>query len=172
MMSAILAIAGLALQPVAVAPAVEKLRCPLNAPYDPQNPFARVLRGEASLPEFPPATGVIERSPVLIAVPIDWTHPGHTLVIPRRAVRSLLDMTQQEVTEVYAAIRRVATAQQRALGATGFTVAQNNGRNQHVCHVHFHVIPNTPEAKVERATPQQMNEMAAKLRAALPIRTR
>ena len=67
-------------------------------------------------------------------------------------------------------IVRVAVAQERAFGATGFTIEQNNGRHQSVCHAHFHVIPNTAREPVENATPEQREAIAAKLRSAFPRR--
>jgi histidine triad (HIT) family protein len=59
----------------------------------------------------------------------------------------------------------VGQAQQRALGTTGFTISQNNGRNQHVCHVHFHVVPNSPRASQNPVPREDLDKMAARLRA-------
>jgi histidine triad (HIT) family protein len=141
----------------AAAPA---LTCPLDRPYDPTNPFARILRHEA------PAATIVETRDMIAIVPIEWEYPGHALVIPRRAVRSLDDMTRTEMAHALQLARRIGAAQRRAFGATGYTVTQNNGRAQHVCHVHFHVIPNTPAAKT-KATPAEMQAVADRLRAAL-----
>jgi len=140
------------------------LKCPLDAPYDVQNPFAKIARGESQ-------AAIIDADRLVIAfVPIGWDNPGHTLIIPRRHVRSLDDMTDAETLSVFHLIRRIAKAQERAFGATGYSIEQNNGGHQTVCHAHFHVIPNTPEQKVDKATPEQMQAIAAKLRAALPPR--
>jgi len=140
------------------------LKCPLDAPYDARNPFAGIIRGEGK-----PAIIYSDRL-VIAFVPIGWDNPGHALIIPHRHVRSLNDMNDAEMLAVFHLIRRVAAAQQRAFGATGYSVEQNNARHQSVCHAHFHVIPDTPEQKVEKATPEQMQAIAAKLRAALPPR--
>lgn len=143
-------------------PAAPSLRCPLDAPYDPANPFARILRGER------PVSLVLETDSVIAFIPIDWEHPGHTLVVPRRAVRSLDDMSAAEVGAVAEAVKRVAAAQRRALGATGYTLEQNNARRQSVCHAHFHVIPNTPPVPLAPRSRAVMDAMAARLKAALP----
>lgn len=146
----------------AAAAADEPLKCPLDAPYDQHNPFAQIIRGEKQ-------QAIVYSDPLVMAfVPIGWENPGHVLIIPKRSVRSLNDMTDQEMLAVFHLIRRIAVAQQRAFGATGYTVEQNNGRNQSVCHAHFHVIPNSPKQPVDDATPAQMEAIAAKLRAALP----
>ena len=99
-------------------------------------------------------------------MPLEWDHPGHALVIPKRPVRSLFDMTPAEMGHALAIARRVGAAQQSALGSTGFTIVQNNGRSQHVCHVHFHVIPNTPRAPQDPVPRDELDRMAERLRAA------
>lgn len=140
----------------------QPLKCPLDAPYDASNPFARIARGGSE-------QAIIYSDPLVIAfVPIDWDNPGHVLIIPRRAARNLNDLTDAEVLAVFHLIRRVAVAQERAFGSTGFTVEQNNARHQTVCHAHFHVIPNTPKEPVAHATPAQIETIAARLRSALP----
>jgi histidine triad (HIT) family protein len=140
----------------------EALRCPLTAEYDPANPFARILRGEL------PVSLIAEDRLVIAFVPLGWDHLGHALVVPRRAVRNLYDLTDAEIIAVTHMIRRIGTAQQRAFGSTGFSIEQNNARKQDVCHAHFHVIPNTPEVTNRRPTRAQMDDVAARLRAALP----
>ena len=125
---------------------------------------ARVRRGLEALPG-----AIIAQNRLVVAlVPIDWENPGHALVITRRAVRNMEGLSDAEMVAAMHMIRRVAAAQRKALGATGYTVRQNNARNQEVCHIHFHGVPNTPVDKVDRATMPQMEAIAARLRAALP----
>jgi histidine triad (HIT) family protein len=143
------------------------IRCPLVAPYDRGNPFARMIRGEA------PVSLIAQNDLVLAFVPRDWRNPGHALVVPRRAVRNLTDLTDAEVIAVARMVKRVAVAQERALGSTGFSVEQNNARNQEVCHAHFHVIPNTapdagPTSGAQHRSRAEMDHIAALLHAALP----
>ena len=147
-----------------VAPAASPLRCPLTAPYDPTNPFAKILRGEA------PVSMIAEDRLVLAFVPLDWQNPGHALIIPRRAVRNVEGLTDREWLAVLHMARRIARAQQTAFGSTGYTLQQNNGRNQEVCHAHVHVVPNAQPDPVKPATRAQQDAIAAKLRAALPAR--
>jgi histidine triad (HIT) family protein len=144
----------------------------LTGPYDPQNPFARILRGE-----LPAGDSIVfQDDRVLVFMPLTMARPGHVLVIPKRqGARTLLDLTAEEVRDCMAAVQRAARAQVAALGATGFTVSQNNGisSNQHVFHPHFHVVPQfTPALPFrpdsERNTPAELATMAARLRAAWP----
>lgn len=158
------AASALTLSIQASAEAPEPIRCPLDAPYDAGNPFAKILSGKQP-------GAIIARDRLVVAlVPIDWENPGHALVITRRAVRNMEGLSDAEMVAALHMIRRVAAAQRKALGATGYTVRQNNARNQEVCHIHFHVVPNTPVDKVDRATLAQMEAIAARLRAALPPR--
>lgn len=143
---------------------VPPLRCPLDQAYERSNPFARILRGEL------PASRIYEDDQLIVVLPLAWDHPGHALVIPKRPVRSLLDMTPAEMGHALHIARQVGAAQQRALGSTGFTVSQDNGRNQHVCHVHFHVIPNTPRASQDPIPGDELDRMTERLRAAFPGR--
>ncbi|RYG86585.1 MAG: HIT domain-containing protein [Alphaproteobacteria bacterium] len=140
----------------------EALTCPLDRPYAEINPFARILRGEL------PSSRVYEDEEVVVIMPLEWEHPGHALVIPKVPVRSLLDMTQTQMGHALDVARRTGVAQQRALGATGFTITQNNGRNQDVCHVHFHVVPNTPSVADKSLSREELDRMAGRLRAVFP----
>lgn len=140
------------------------LPCPLTAPYPADNPFARIIRGEL------PASIVAENKRVIAIIPLEWEHPGHTLVIPKAAVRSLDDLSDRDALAVMHMVKRIAAAQQRALGSTGYSLQQNNASRQDICHFHVHVIPNTPAVVKTRATRAEMDALAARLRAALPPR--
>ena len=138
------------------------LPCPLSAPYDSNNVFARIIRGQL------PASIVAQDARAIAIIPLDWEHPGHALVIPKRPVRNLYDLGDRDLVAVMNMVKRVATAQQRALGSTGFSLQQNNASKQDVCQLHFHVIPNTPLVPRVRATRAEMDAMAERLKAALP----
>lgn len=146
---------------VPASPASDRLRCPLSAPYDPGNPFARIIRGAL------PASIIDQNARVMAIIPLEWEHVGHALVIPKRAVRNLDDLDDRDLLAVMHMVRRVATAQQRALGSTGFSLQQNNASRQDVCHFHIHVIPNTPLVPRVRATRTEMDAIARQLRATL-----
>jgi histidine triad (HIT) family protein len=140
------------------------LHCPLSAPYDANNTFARIIRKQL------PASIIAQDARVIAIIPLEWEHPGHALVIPKHAVRNLYDLGDRDLIAVMNMVKRVATAQQRALGSTGFSLQQNNASNQDVCQLHIHVIPNTPLVPKVRATRAEMDAMAERLKAALPRR--
>jgi histidine triad (HIT) family protein len=78
------------------------------------------------------AVAFLDRSPLF---------PGHTLVVPRRHVVTLADLTLAEVGPFFVRVRHVAAAMPAALGAQGTFVANNNIVSQSVAHLHVHVVP-------------------------------
>jgi histidine triad (HIT) family protein len=67
--------------------------------------------------------------------------PGHTLVVPRHHVDTLLDLEEASVGPLFSFVRRVAGAVERGLAADGVFVANNNRVSQSVAHLHVHVVP-------------------------------
>jgi diadenosine tetraphosphate (Ap4A) HIT family hydrolase len=72
---------------------------------------------------------------------------GHTLVIPKRHVVSLWEMTTEEYTDAFALVRQVKDVLQEQFQPEGFNVGVNCGHaaGQSVFHAHIHLIPRTPE---------------------------
>jgi diadenosine tetraphosphate (Ap4A) HIT family hydrolase len=65
------------------------------------------------------------------------------LVVPRRHVARLEELSNQEWTELFALVRSVCGDVAAASGVGGYNVGVNNGAaaGQTVEHVHVHVIP-------------------------------
>jgi histidine triad (HIT) family protein len=68
---------------------------------------------------------------------------GHTLVVTRRHVDTLLDLPAELGPPFLDTLKRVAAAMTEALGAQGTFVAVNNVVSQSVPHLHGHVVPRT-----------------------------
>ncbi|MGI8577731.1 MAG: HIT family protein [Nocardioidaceae bacterium] len=68
---------------------------------------------------------------------------GHTLVVPRRHVETVFDLSPEEESTLFHAVTRVAKAVRAAFDPDGVLLEQRNGvaADQTVPHVHFHVIP-------------------------------
>lgn len=124
----------------------------------------------------PPAVITEDESTYVILAPASLGGmPGHTLVIPRRHVETILDLTEQETCDLARMVRRCARAIDAALHPDGIVVVQRNGvtAEQTVPHVHFQVIPRregttwpTPEW-VEVTPPEERATQAAAIRAHL-----
>lgn len=110
----------------------------LHTPYDPQNVFARILRGEA------PCYKVYGDDDVLAFLDLYPQSPGHTLVIPRRsAAVNLLDLETGALCRLMTVAQRLTRALVEELQPGGVQVAQFNGAaaGQTVFHVHVHLVP-------------------------------
>ncbi|MBI1208087.1 MAG: HIT domain-containing protein [Azospirillum sp.] len=110
--------------------------------YDPNNVFARILRGEL------PCNKVYEDEHVLAFHDIRPLAPVHVLVIPKGAYESMDDFTagasEAEIAALFRAVGKVA----RDLGVAGdgyrfLTNCGVNG-NQEVPHLHVHVFGGRP----------------------------
>jgi diadenosine tetraphosphate (Ap4A) HIT family hydrolase len=68
---------------------------------------------------------------------------GHTLVVPRRHVAGLFDLTDAERAAVWALVARVRELLATEMTPDGFNIGLNDGpaAGQTVMHAHVHVIP-------------------------------
>lgn len=109
----------------------------MTSGYDSNNIFAKILRSEL------PCHRVFETADVLAFMDIMPRAPGHTLVIPKAAARTLLDMTPTSLGALILGVQTVAAAVKTAMKADGLTIQQFNesAGGQVVFHLHFHVIP-------------------------------
>jgi histidine triad (HIT) family protein len=105
--------------------------------YDPNNLFAKILRGEL------PSHKVYEDDRAFAFLDIMPRSPGHTLVIPKAAARNILDVTADDYAHVARAAHKIAGAAMKAFQADGITVQQFNepAGGQVVFHLHMHVMP-------------------------------
>jgi histidine triad (HIT) family protein len=136
--------------------------------YDPQNIFAKILRGEL------PCHKVYEDDKVLAFLDIMPRAPGHTLVLPKAPARNLLDAKPDDLAAVAVAAQKIANAAMKVFSADGITIQQFNegAGGQVVFHLHVHVIPRKagvpmkPPAS-EKEKPDVLSDHALKLTAAL-----
>jgi histidine triad (HIT) family protein len=136
--------------------------------YDPNNIFAKILRGEL------PCNKVYEDEHVFAFLDIMPRVPGHTLVIPKAPARNVLDVTPDDYAHVARGAHKIAAAAMKAFNADGITIQQFNepAGGQVVFHLHMHVMPRhdgvamlPPASRKEEI--KVLEENAAKLIAAL-----
>ncbi len=90
---------------------------------------------------------------------------GHMVVIPRRHVPRLIDLTEEEHAALFALMRDVAGYLEDALAPDGFTIGMNDGpaAGQATPHVHVHVVPRwhgdveDPRGGIRRALPPRID---------------
>ncbi len=110
----------------------------LRAPYDPNNIFAKILRGEM------PCVRVYEDDVALAFMDIFPQSEGHTLVIPKQVeARNFLDMPPDLLGSYMLRVQKVTRAVERGLKPDGVRLIQFNGApaGQTVFHLHFHILP-------------------------------
>jgi len=67
--------------------------------------------------------------------------PGHTLLVPRDHVETLVDLPSELVGPFFEAAQSLARAVEFAMKAEGTFVAMNNRVSQSVPHLHVHIVP-------------------------------
>jgi histidine triad (HIT) family protein len=105
--------------------------------YDPNNVFAKILRGEFS------AYKVYEDDRTLAFLDIMPQAPGHTLVVPKSAARNILDVDPDDLAYLIKIAQKIARTAKSVFAADGVNVFQFNepAAGQTVFHLHVHVIP-------------------------------
>ena len=110
--------------------------------YDPNNVFARILRGEI------PCRKVYENEHVLAFHDINPQAPVHVLVIPKGAYVSLDDFSAKAPPAEQAAFLRAVgdVARQLGLAEPGYRILANHGPHSHqeVPHFHVHIFGGRP----------------------------
>ena len=75
-----------------------------------------------------------------------YTHrpvvPAHFLVIPKRHVERLEELTQEELLQVHNALNKIHLLSQSVFSTSPYFIHQKNGKEvgQSVSHLHFHYI--------------------------------
>ena len=106
--------------------------------YDPNNIFAKILRGEI------PCKKVYEDKFAMAFYDIHPKAPTHVLVVPKGAYVAHHDFTANASTEEIAGFERAVGSVAKQLGVddTGYRVISNCGANAHqdVPHYHVHIL--------------------------------
>jgi histidine triad (HIT) family protein len=138
--------------------------------YDPNNIFAKILRGEL------PCHKIYEDANTFAFLDIMPRAPGHALVLPKAPARNILDVSLDDLAHIMRVVQKIAKASVEVLHADGITVQQFNegAGGQVVFHLHVHVIPRRqgvamkPPASVKEA-PEVLAAQAKQLMNALAV---
>ena len=139
-------------------------------PYDPDNIFARILRGDI------PSVKVWEDDHVLAFMDVFPQSEGHVLVISKTSTaRTVLEIAADDLARVTEAVRRTARAVDKALNPEGISLMQFNGDagGQTVFHLHVHIVPRWADRPMKghghapMADAEQLKALAARIAAEL-----
>ena len=131
--------------------------------------FCAIVAGEH------PATIVLDEEHFVAFLDIRPVFKGHTLLVPRRHVDTLLELPAELRDPLLEAAQRISAAVVEGLGAQGSFVAMNNVVSQSVPHLHVHVVPRTKGdglrgffwPRTKYADPDEMAGYAARLAEAI-----
>lgn len=135
-------------------------------------PFCAVVAGGA------PAFRVLDDDVAVAFLDVRPLFPGHTLLVPRAHVETLVDLPTDQVEPLFTRAQRLARAMEEGLGAAGSFVAMNNRVSQSVAHLHVHVVPRQFKdglrgffwPRTKYGSDAEAEEVAGRLRAALATR--
>jgi len=133
----------------------------------PPSIFARIAAGEI------PCQKVFENDLLLAFLDINPLSEGHTLLITKRPVERVEDLTPEEAAEIGRVLPVLIRKILAVTGAPACNILQNNGRaaGQEVPHVHFHIIPRREgdglgfRWKPQRRSTEELEALAARIRA-------
>lgn len=99
--------------------------------------FCKIVSGEI------PSTKVFENDKVLAFRDLNPVAPVHVLVIPKKHIGSVNDITDENVeyiSEIFKVIPEIA--RQEGIVESGYRIVSNNGDDagQTVHHLHFHIL--------------------------------
>ena len=99
--------------------------------------FCKIIKGEI------PAEIVYKDDHVMAMLDVNPKAPGHTIVVPRQHIETVLDLPDDELSHFFGAVKHVTEMITKTLRPDGFTLGINHGRaaGQAVDHLHFHIIP-------------------------------
>ena len=145
----------------------------MSTRYDPNNVFARLLRGEL------PSTRIYEDDRCVVILDIAPVNPGHLLVIPKAPAQFVAELDEALAAHLFTVGVRVSKALRAAAPRcedVNFWIADGAAAGQEVPHVHLHVIPRFADDGFgwksgpnnrQMQTPELLNAVAAPLKAAL-----
>ena len=144
----------------------------LHAPYEPDNIFAKMIKGEI------PCVKVYEDDIAFAFMDLFPQSKGHVLVIRKNVeARHFLDMPTDRLGPYMERVQMIARAVDKAFAPDGIVLTQFNGApaGQTVFYLHFHIIPRREgeflgrHASGRPADTEALKEMADQIIAAIEV---
>ncbi|MGT2753604.1 HIT family protein [Streptococcus ovis] len=103
--------------------------------------FCKIIAGEI------PSSKVYEDDDVLAFLDITQVTKGHTLLIPKKHYRNILEMDATSASTLFARLPKIAQQLKEKLGANGLNIVNNNEEiaGQTIFHTHIHLLPRFDE---------------------------
>ncbi|PIP33387.1 hypothetical protein COX69_00415 [Candidatus Falkowbacteria bacterium CG_4_10_14_0_2_um_filter_48_10] len=99
--------------------------------------FCKIVLGDL------PSYKVYEDSRVVAFLDVLPISPGHTIVVPKDHAPDIESVSEEDFAALALAVKKIGRAITEGLGVKGYSVLLDNksAANQHVPHLHFHVVP-------------------------------
>lgn len=107
--------------------------------------FSRIIAGEI------PCHKIAETENCFAFLDISPLAKGHTLVVPKREVDYIFDLTDQELTELHLFAKKIAIAQKNAIPCLRIGQAV---LGLEVPHAHIHLVPLQSEKDLQFSNPR------------------
>ncbi len=108
--------------------------------------FCKIIAGDI------PSYKVYENDKVMAFFDILPISPGHTIIVPKNHLADVENLSDEEIGAMAVAAKKIGKAMMEGLGVKGYSVFLDNksAANQHVPHVHFHLVPRAEGDGLER----------------------
>lgn len=103
--------------------------------------FCKIVNNEI------PSYKIYEDDNVMTFLDIKPDSCGHTLIIPKKHYKDLMDINNEDLLNVLEVIKIIKKEIEEKLNCDGITLIQNNGEIQEVKHFHIHIKPHYKEIK-------------------------
>ena len=127
--------------------------------------FCKIINGEI------PCYKIYEDEDTLAFLDITNNPEGHTLVVPKKHSKNILDTQTEVLSKVIATVQRVSQHYISIGYAEGINVYINNERSagQEVMHLHIHILPrisgdNIDFARTDATSNQSLEKVCEKLK--------
>lgn len=114
--------------------------------------FCKIVNGQI------PSKTVFENDTNMAFLDINPISTGHTIVIPKNHFENLGVLPDYEITNLFIAVKKVASLIYDKLDIDGYNIVQNNfeAAGQVVKHSHVHIIPrNRGDRKISLNIPKK-----------------
>lgn len=145
-----------------------------HEPKDYLCPFCDWLNGNETEYKQNSDTVYQDNNVTAFIAPKWWANnPGHVIVIPNHHYENLYSITDEALSQVYAAVKKVGVAIREVYDCTGVSTRQHNepDGNQDVWHFHVHIYPRHKDDRLYQnhdnkrfVSPEERKPYAAKLK--------
>lgn len=129
--------------------------------------FCKIVEGEID------SEKVYESEDVISFLDVNPRAPGHTLVIPKKHVNSIIELEDHLIADLFCVAKTIMRVLRSTLDPDGFTVGLNEGRaaGQEIPHLHVNIIPrfegdggSSIHSVVDNTPDEEVSEIAGMMR--------